>query len=46
MGSFSDASAVWGLILLNFEPLQDFMDVLITCKNKENQSKKKELEWS
>ena len=38
-------SAVSGLILSNFKPIQDFRVVLITCK-KTSQSKKKALECS
>ena len=38
MGIFPDAQgppipAVRGLIWPNFEPIRDFMDVLVTCKN-------------
>ena len=35
-----------GPILPKFEPIRDIMVVLFTCKNKEEQSKMKELEWS
>ena len=30
-------STVQGLIWLNFHPIQDFMVVLVTCKNEEDQ---------
>ena len=40
MGIFPDAQGqltkVPGWILLNFEPIQDIMVVLVTCKNKED----------
>ena len=32
-------SADPGLILPNFEPIQDFIAVVVTCKNKDNQIK-------
>ena len=35
IGIFPDAQRLPGPILLNFEPMRDFMVVLITCKNKE-----------
>ena len=36
MGIFPDAQGqLTGRILPNFEPIQDFMVVLVTCKNKE-----------
>ena len=39
-------SKVPGRILLNFKPIRDFMVVLVSCKNKEEKIKMKELEWS
>ena len=44
--SMAGNSAVRGLIWPNFEPIQDFMVVLVTCKMKKIQSKLKVLEWS
>ena len=35
MGIFSNAQGQPGSILPNFEPIQDFMVVFVTCKNKE-----------
>ena len=39
-------SAVLGPIWLNFELVPDVLDVLVTCKNKEDLIKMKALEWS
>ena len=40
MGIFPDAQGlVPSRILLNFEPIRDFMVVLVTCKNKKEQIK-------
>ena len=39
-------SAVLGPIWSNFELVSDVMDVLVTCKNKEDPIKMKPLEWS
>ena len=35
-----------GPILPNFEPIGDFIVVLVTCKNKGESIKMKEIEWS
>ena len=47
MGIFPDAEGqLTHRILLNFEPIRDFMVVLFTCKNKEEQIKNEGVEWS
>ena len=35
-----------GQLLLNFEPIRDFMVVLVAARIMKNKSKMKELEWS
>ena len=44
IGIFPDAqlqlTEVLGPILLNFKPIEEFMAVLVTCKNEEDQIKK------
>ena len=44
--SRSANSAAGGLIWQNFEPMRDFVFVFVTCKNEEDPSKIKTLEWS
>ena len=47
MGIFPNAQGqLTPRILPNFEPIQDFMVVLVPARIKKNQSKMKELEWS